>query len=119
MPIDYKKYPKDWTEIRKRIIDRAGNRCEQCGLQNGVIGYRDSSGKFHASEGMQVDVDELDGERVFRVVLTVAHLNHDITDNRPENLKALCQKCHITLDTAQHRTSRWRNRHKDTPDLKM
>ena len=29
MPIDYKKYPPNWlTEIRPRILKRAGGRCE-------------------------------------------------------------------------------------------
>lgn len=117
MPIDYKKYPKDWSEIRKRILDRARNRCEQCGLQNGVTGYRDSSGKFHASEGMQVETDLLDGERVFRIVLTIAHLNHDIHDNRPENLMALCQRCHLSHDKDHHRATRWKNQHATIPEL--
>lgn len=45
-----------------------------------------------------------------KIVLTIAHLNHDITDNRPENLRALCQKCHLTLDKDQHLATRRRNR---------
>lgn len=42
--------------------------------------------------------------RIIRIVLTVAHINHDPTDNCPENLKALCQRCHNRLD-AQHRAA--------------
>lgn len=119
MPVDYSKYPKNWkTEIRPAILKRAQNRCEKCNIPNGVTGYRDKTGKFHVAEGMQADIAQiLDGEKLFRVVLTVAHLNHDITDNRPENLAALCQKCHLTHDVAQHRATRWRNRHYNEPDL--
>lgn len=118
MPIDYSKYPKNWkTEIRPAILKRAGNRCEKCGVLNGVIGYRDRTGKFHVSDGLQAEADALDGEHIIRIVLTVAHLNHDLTDSSPENLAALCQKCHLTHDAAQHRASRWRNRHKAESDL--
>lgn len=43
-----------------------------------------------------------DGNHWFVVVLTVAHLNHDITDNRDENLAALCQQCHLRYDAKYH-----------------
>ena len=33
-----------------------------------------------------------------KVVLTIAHLNQDPSDNRKENLRALCQRCHNVLD---------------------
>ena len=41
--------------------------------------------------------------RVILVVLTVAHLNHDPSDCRDENLEALCQRCHNRLDAATRR----------------
>lgn len=71
---------------RPAILKRAGNRCEKCGVLNGVIGYRDRTGKFHVSDGLQAEADALDGEHIIRIVLTVAHLNHDLTDSSPENL---------------------------------
>jgi len=40
-----------------------------------------------------------------KVALTVAHLNHDTTDNRPENLKAMCQRCHLRYDAKHHARS--------------
>jgi hypothetical protein len=77
MPIDLAKYPKDWKQISARIrFERAGNKCESCGVENYSINPK--TGK--------------------KVILTVAHINHDTTDNREENLKALCQYCHLTLD---------------------
>lgn len=81
MPIDYSKYPPNWkTEIRPRIMARSGGKCEWCGAEN----YQ-----AHPVTGG-------------RVVLTIAHLNHDITDNRDENLAALCNRCHLTYDARHH-----------------
>jgi len=37
-----------------------------------------------------------------KVVLTVAHLDHDPTNNEPDNLRAMCQRCHLRLDREQH-----------------
>jgi 5-methylcytosine-specific restriction endonuclease McrA len=77
MPCDYSKYPADWHEISRRIrFERAGNCCEWCGARN----YQP-----HPETGS-------------KVVLTVAHLNHDVTDNRESNLAALCQACHNRYD---------------------
>jgi hypothetical protein len=47
MPIDYKKYPSNWKEIRERILKRAFNRCECCDLENKqfVWSYKDQNKK--------------------------------------------------------------------------
>lgn len=37
------------------------------------------------------------------VVLTIAHLNHDPADCRPDNLKAWCQRCHLSYDQPLHK----------------
>jgi hypothetical protein len=42
-----------------------------------------------------------------RVVLATAHRNHDPTDNRSCNLLALCQRCHLSHDRAEHQRRRW------------
>ena len=44
MPIDYKKYASDWKERRERVLKRANNKCEFCGVKNGDYGYRDKDG---------------------------------------------------------------------------
>ena len=36
------------------------------------------------------------------VILTVAHLNHDRTNNWPGNLRLLCQRCHLAWDHKHH-----------------
>lgn len=80
MPISPAKralYPKDWKRISYYIrFIRAKNRCEFCGAEN----Y-----KPNPATGS-------------KVILTVAHLDHDTFNNTDENLKALCQLCHNRYD---------------------
>jgi hypothetical protein len=40
-------------------------------------------------------------------VLAAAHLDHDPTNNRMPNLKALCQRCHMLHDQDEHQRRRW------------
>jgi len=80
MPIDYSRYPANWRDIRAAILQRAANTCEWCGAENH---------EPHPVTGA-------------RVVLTVAHINHDIENNAPGNLAALCQRCHLRHDAKLH-----------------
>lgn len=101
-------YPPNWKEIRAEILERAGNKCEKCGIENYSIGRRDESGKFIPVENScqsEMDAEE-NGWRIFKIVLTIAHVDHDprnngVTGNRP-NLLALCQKDHLNLDAGHH-----------------
>lgn len=106
MPCDYRRYPPDWKQRRERILERAGNRCEDCGAENGTYGYREA-GRFVAvtmEPTQELDALTLDGYKTIRIVLTIAHLDHDednweVADDR---LRALCQKCHLALDNHRH-----------------
>lgn len=109
MPIDYKKYPKDWkTVIRPRILERANNCCEFCTknnqkVRNRTLGFRGENDAWNEIEvSMQGDVDAEDaqdmGYKLIQIVLTIAHIDHDITNNSDDNLAALCQRCHNRLD---------------------
>jgi tRNA(Ile)-lysidine synthase TilS/MesJ len=42
----------------------------------------------------------------FKIVLTVAHLDHNLSNNDYSNLKALCQKCHLNYDKEHHSKNR-------------
>jgi hypothetical protein len=95
-PENRKKYPPNWKEIRKSILTRAGHRCEgspafpTCRAENGLP---------HPMTGS-------------KVVLTVAHMNHSPEDNRPENLRAYCQKCHLVYDATHHAMNAGKTRDK-------
>lgn len=87
MPFDRKRYPANWEEIRAQILERAGNRCE------GTPQYPDCRAENYKPHPVTGS----------KVVLTIAHyLNEDPQDVRPENLRALCQRCHLTYDAQLH-----------------
>ena len=107
MPINYSKYPPNWkSEIRPAILKRADNKCEFCGLENYAIGYRNEHGwidveKSFAGDMIAEDAKDM-GYKVIKIILTVAHLDHDLNNNDYSNLKALCQKCHLNYDHKHH-----------------
>lgn len=79
-PENKARYPKDWPAISRRIRDRAKGRCEFCDAEN----Y-----KPHPVTGS-------------KVILTVAHLDHQPENCADDNLKALCQRCHLRYDAEHH-----------------
>ena len=95
------RYPADWPAISARIREREGNRCKRCRVENHVYGYRDEDGAFHPlglEPTQEWDAVTLDGYRIVRIVLTVAHLDHVPEHCADDNLEALCQRCHNGLD---------------------
>jgi len=129
MPCDYSKYPVNWkTEIRPRILDRDKHCCCECGVSNYAVGFHGTDGNFWTVEEIMKVLEDsgcdlfspgepLAGipadKKPIRIVLTIAHMNHDITDNRDENLKALCQKHHLAHDKELHqKNSRQTNENK-------
>jgi hypothetical protein len=40
-------------------------------------------------------------------VLSAAHLDSDPANNRVNNLRALCQRCHMLHDRSHHLAQRW------------
>ena len=76
----------EWLAIRARVLVRAGHRCE------GTPAHPDcraQSGRRHPETGA-------------RVVLTIAHSDHDPRNSDVANLRALCQRCHLGLDRHLH-----------------
>ena len=128
-------YPIDWPELSRMIrFRRAGGRCERCRRPHGrdvlhlgdgtwwdkeATVWRDASGKrvrylpspdqLRPVQITFAGADVPSRIRTTKVVLASAHLNHDPCDNRPRNLAALCQRCHILHDGPEHRRRRWRN----------
>ena len=100
-----KRYPggslrsREWLGLRARILRRARHCCEgspefpQCRAGNGFP---------HPETGA-------------RVVLTVAHLDHDPGNSDPANLRAWCQRCHNRYDAPHRRKNAARTRAKGKP----
>jgi len=107
------RYPSTWPQIRLGILWRAGNRCERCLAPNHAEiqrGADDHAGLYRLDDGEVWDAatgkrwsEYLPAgafvvDRFVRVVLTIAHLDHDEGNNVPENLRALCQLHHLAHD---------------------
>lgn len=100
MPMDLSKYPPDWKDIAARTKAAAGYVCQDCGMQ-----CRRPDEPFDTH----------------RRTMSVHHLGapkddgspgdpHDKLDVRPENLLALCSKCHLARDLPIHMVNAARTR---------
>lgn len=122
MPIraDYRwLYPLDWPQLSAVIrFEGARGRCETCGRPHGQIvrhlgdgrWWDEASQSWRGARGRRLpglcNRDQTDALTT-KVVLATAHLDHDPTNNRPRNLKALCQRCHLLHDRVEHQRRRW------------
>ena len=105
-PEDKSRYPKDWKVISLRIRARSGGRCEcqgECGL--------------HPPNPLPRRCVERHGEQAQfangKVVLTVAHLGDPSPENcADDNLKAMCQRCHLRYDQPLHQQNAAETRRK-------
>jgi len=113
-PENRARYPADWKAISDRIrFERAAGKCE-C---HGECGHDHFHEQIEAS-----GVDEFDETRCTAMhdaphpitgshtVLTVAHLDHQLDDHTDANLRAMCQRCHLAFDRAQHAQSAYYTR---------
>jgi hypothetical protein len=113
-------YPIDWAQLSVAVrFGRAGARCERCARPHkrfvahlGDGRWWDGKARCWRSErGRPVRAHfALAGVRTTYVVLACAHLDHDPGNNALSNLAALCQRCHMLHDAAEHRWQRWWNR---------
>ena len=129
-----------WQTFRASILARASNACEctgECGDAHGHPAFRNvcsaPNGSFILREdanpaawalfddvGKWISCDPFGKAERVKVILTIAHLNHQEGDDRVANVKAMCQRCHLRLDRHQHatnaaRTRRGRSRQQQLP----
>ena len=89
MPWNRADYPPDWSEvIRPAMLARAQNRCE------GSPAYPACRVLNHTWHSVTHS----------RTVLTIAHLCRcDPKCGETSHLRAMCQRCHLTLNVDLHR----------------
>ena len=92
------RYPSNWKEISQRIrFERAAGRCECAG----ECGREHATGRCPNRHGQPSYYG-----KGSKVVLTTAHLNHTPEDCTDDNLKAMCQGCHLHYDREHHAETR-------------
>lgn len=102
MPVNQYVYSPEWNDvIRPAALKRAGYKCEVCGVSNKSRIIRLANDGWLEADDTVLHWAQREGVKVVRIILTVAHLNHIVTDNRPENLKVLCQLHHLQADSKQ------------------
>lgn len=113
------RYPKDWPAISMAARERAGRKCEECGVPNYALGswvngvwwtagpkgsgLHDRPRRGGYFPCFPPDNEPPEWHTVKMVILTVAHLDHAPENCDPSNLKALCQRCHNLYDAAHRR----------------
>lgn len=92
-PENRNRYPRNWSEISRRIrFERAQGRCE-CTGQCGRGTHKGRCPNRHGQPAYGTGS---------RVVLTTAHLDHTPEHCDDNNLLAMCQGCHLHYDRDHH-----------------
>lgn len=124
-PENKSRYPANWADIRQSILARAGNCCELCKAPNhtrlargggdDIDTYMNEDCEiFCANTGEflgQRHASNFQALRMVDIILTIAHLDHTPENCDPDNLKAMCQKCHLNYDKEHHKKNSFITRH--------
>lgn len=98
-PENRHRYTREWPEIRIAVLKRAGHRCE------GSPAYPDCRAENQEAHPVTGS----------KVVLTIAHVDHwpenndafeitgEVLGILDSNLRAWCQRCHLTYDGPENR----------------
>jgi hypothetical protein len=101
-PENRARYPKNWRQISEDI--RAGRAQLVCECEGECGNPHALPGRCTARQGVPHPVTRS------AVVLTVAHLDHTPENCDPDNLKAMCQRCHLSYDGKHHAANAARTR---------
>ncbi|MDO7873985.1 hypothetical protein Q5H93_04505 [Hymenobacter sp. ASUV-10] len=91
-------------------------------MANHLLGWRiPRTDRFYTPEqfaGSHIPADDVDvlvkvmekRPKPWRIVLTIAHLDHGLINHSDSNLAALCQRCHLNHDRKTVKTKREQRR---------
>ena len=114
------RYNDDWASVSCLIrVHRAKNCCESCGIPNGLIHKRYKNGTYKQAEYHELELIDYYVVHLHykvataikklgfkRVILTVAHIDHNEKNDLSINLICECQWCHLKRD----RQDNWNRR---------
>lgn len=116
------RYPENWAEVSLTVRERANQKCEcrgecgadhpggRCAAPNGeyILRHMDEparwgfSAKTNTDEKADVRARARRYGKPIKVILTVAHLDHQPNNINDSNLRAFCQFCHLRYDRFEH-----------------
>lgn len=97
--MNYSEYSKDWKDIiRPSILKRDHYKCRKCGIPHKIRVYKNSRREYVECDDFIEAWAKNEGKKVFTLYLQVAHLDHDKSNNDPENLMTMCPRCHGKYD---------------------
>lgn len=122
-------YGPCWSMVSQEVREMAHQRCQNCGVKNGSVVVRGRAGTRHEGYfltqsgglycddggGLQGYMDFMDfcgRDKSTKIVLTVAHLDHDPRNLDLNNLRAWCQACHLRYDAKLHQANAAETRRK-------
>lgn len=121
-PENRARYPANWKQIRKQILERARHQCEHqgCSARNHQVGYWEVDGSWMPMPERLREAGYQPGDvvassrgdfKIIRIILTIAHLDHTPENCDPDNLRAWCQRHHLAYDAKHHAVTAARTRH--------
>jgi hypothetical protein len=119
------RYPANWPALRQAVLERAGGRCEcqgecgshpqeRCAAPHWQWVLRDP---LCRAVWYPVTAWDLPGwvlqAAPVRIILTLAHLDHQPEGDDVTRILAMCQRCHLNYDRAANNATRRLRRFKE------
>lgn len=94
-----KRYSEDWKAIiRPKMLAKANFKCQKCHIRQRAYGYYETPTSFIECDLLMADWAKKNGFKVQRVWLQVVHVDQNPANNKEQNLRVLCPRCHFDLD---------------------
>jgi 5-methylcytosine-specific restriction endonuclease McrA len=88
-------FGSNWRERRSRAKERAGDKCERCGVSQEELLEKGRQGlNVHQTVSR-------------RFVFFHPFMTLEDDANNPQNLEVLCRSCHNVVEQEQHGNFRW------------